>query len=308
MAEDQGVNGDLWNDEASRLLFLFKWTQIGDKNVDVYNEDNKPHGIDTMLAYHDVRGNIDQGFFLEAKRYKTTSYNPSLLQGWIKSLDDKILKIRFSQNFVETYPKFKKVILQNGFIVIWFSDTDKYNDEYRKKFKDSLVNVKLPARTKSHTLNKIYVLENDGILRLCSMFDSISKLTTAGSSNIKFYYPSEERYKNPIDRSEVLIVDYMFSKIVLAETYTKKGALKERVVFYFGSLSFQSFQRLNSFLLNRGFVDKKVELVIYIYNRDDEFRKIRPDVEGLFDKTKVKFRDMEIFSQLPTFLKQNNEK
>jgi hypothetical protein len=41
MAEDQGVNGTIWNREATKLPSLFNWDMIGDHDMDVPGEDNK---------------------------------------------------------------------------------------------------------------------------------------------------------------------------------------------------------------------------------------------------------------------------
>lgn len=39
MAEDQGVNGTIWNKEATKLLSYFGWNTIGDYDMDVMGQD-----------------------------------------------------------------------------------------------------------------------------------------------------------------------------------------------------------------------------------------------------------------------------
>lgn len=41
MAEDQGVNGTIWNKEATKLLSYFGWNTIGDYDMDVMGQDEK---------------------------------------------------------------------------------------------------------------------------------------------------------------------------------------------------------------------------------------------------------------------------
>lgn len=298
MAEDQGVNGDLWNEEASRLLKLFQWKQVGDSNIDVLNVDKKANGIDRLFIYTDVsKKNENQGFLLEAKRYKTTSFSKATLQDWIKILDNKLNKIKYSQDFLTKFPVFHNSRLNHGLIVLWFSNIEEYVN-YRKEYLNYLPQVNLPTKRIGDPLNKIFVLDNYEILRLCSLNEAKKEYEREFGTTLKFYYPTSSFYKNPVDTSSILTIEYIFSKIILSEDEEKR-----KVVFYFGSLEIHSFKRLKSFLEIHGFFDNRTQLIIYAYNRDDEFRKIKPDVDSLFHEVKFEFREMNIYFDLPTVLK-----
>jgi hypothetical protein len=306
MPEDQGVNGDMWTEEATRLLLKLGWTKVGDSNVDVKNEEEKKNGLDAMFIYKDPKRNtnISEGIVLEAKRYLTTSLNISALHEFIITLDKKLTKIKNSGNFQSTFPRIGSAAIQNGLIVLWISDLENFS-AFEKIFKEKFPSIKLPFKSNTATPNHIFVLLNSDILRLCSLIDMIEKLNAANKkSPIKFYYPSSDYFNNAVARSETLTIDYIFSKFILAESIIRRT--ENKFIFYFGELSIQAFERLKSFLLENSFIEKKSPLTIYTYFRNEEFRKIKPDVITLFKKLCIttKIEEMTLYSDLPPFLKE----
>ena len=302
MPEDQAVNGDQWNDEAAVLLNKFEWNQIGDSNMDIVDEDGTKRGIDRLFQFNDVRkGNSLTGVFLEAKRYDTNNLQKSALELWIKLLDKKLNKVRNSEDFHDTYPLFGDASLRTGLIVIWFHDIDAY-PAFKNKFYEYLENVKISAHGRGDGSNKIYVLHNEEILRLASLAHLIDSFEKENKRALNFYYPSSDRYNKPADRSKVLSLDYMFSKFILAESTTESG-IEHKIVFYFGSLTVNAFRRLKSALQSFGYLDKIKPLTIYTYQRNSEFRKVKTIVENEFSEIQFKLEEMEIFSDLPKFLR-----
>jgi len=179
----------------------------------------------------------------------------------------------------------------------WFHNTDDY-----KGFKDTFVtqarNIKL-TRKPSSTQNKIYVFENDTILRLASLNDVVNKLNQSKKNKLRFFYPSFD--STPIRRSEVLNPNYMFSKFILAE-YIGENNIENKIVFYFGPLSINGFLRLQQALVNFYYIDEEKPLTIYTFLRDDEFRKIKPEVLKIFNIQEEQLLPMNIFRELPDFL------
>lgn len=302
MAEDEGYNGDQWNNEAATLLRKFKWQQIGDANVDVFNEDGKRQGIDSIFSFIDVRkGSALHGVFVEAKRYATTSFSKGELETWIKTLDRKLNKNRNSKYLQETYPDLNEASLRTGVIMTWFHDTESF-PAFRSKFNDSLAGIKISGHTRQDGSNKIYVLNNDDILRLVSLITACELFESKNPHKLRFYYPSSERYNKPADRSEVLSLDYMFSKFILAESMNEVG-IEHKIVFYFGSLTVNAFRRLKNALQSFGYIDRQKPLTIYTYQRDQNFRKIKPTVMKDFEEIEFNLIPMEHYSDLPGFLK-----
>lgn len=304
MPEDQGVNGDRWNNEASVLLTRLGWTKVGDSNIDVINEDGNKHGLDGMFVFADAKRNntIKQGVLVEAKRYKTTSFKADSFYTWITTVDKKLTKLKNSNDFQNTFPHIGKTIIRNGLLVVWFSDLERYSS-FKLEIEDILVKIKLSSKSNINTPNHIYLLHNEQILRLCSLIATMENINSKNKNILKFYYPSSDYFNTAAARSEILTLDYMFSKFILAESVIRK--VENKFVFYFGDLSIHSFERLKSFLLTAGFADKGKPLTIYKYFRNDEFRKIEPDVKRIFTEVgvKLKIEDMELFADLPTFLK-----
>lgn len=299
MPEDQGVNGDAWNDQAAVLLRKFNWIQIGDANIDVTNVQGKKHGLDRMFKYSDGRrGGKDEGVIIEAKRYKTTSFQKDYLQSWIKILDKKINNLKYSEDFQTTYPDFSSITLRIGIIAIWFSDCEEYI-RYKSIFKDSFTKIKLP-QSKVASSNRIYVLENDQILKLASLATSIDDYNNKHKTELLFYYPTSDKYDNPVSRTNILTVENIFSQFILAECVSE--GVENKVVFYFGELTISCFKRLKSALQGYLYIDEDKPLILYLYERSDEYRKIEPEVTKLFSNINFKTVQMNKFSDLPGFL------
>lgn len=305
MPEDQGVNGDFWNEEAAILLTKLGWNKVGDSNIDVENEDGEQHGLDAMFVFNDSQRNSTQkqGVFVEAKRYKTTSFKTTSLPSWINIIDKKLTKLKNSGVFQTTYPSIGKTLIQNGLIVIWFSDLKEY-ESFKLDLMGKLPKIKASPKSNTITPNRIYILHNEQILHLCSLITTIEKINDSNKKHkLNFHYPASEYFNTAVTQSQILKVEYMFSKFILAESVVR--TIENKFVFYYGELTIQSFERLKSFLLSISFIQRKQPLTIFKYLRDDNFRKIEPDIKRLFNDVgvKVQIEEMEIFADLPTFLK-----
>ena len=299
MAEDQSVDGDRWNDQANKLLLKLGWESIGDSNMDLPNEDNVKHGVDRIFKYNELRASSKQEVVLvEAKRYKTTSFTNALLETWIRTLDSKLVKLKMSTDLYEKFPALNGIPLRTGLILIWFHNINDYIS-YKESFKNSFATIKLQRRNVSP--NKIYVLENDSIVKLASLclaIDAINKASLV--RNLQFYYYSQGGH--PAKRSPILNPNFMMSKFILADYINKKN-IENKVVFYFGKLTKQAFMRLQLALSQYAYLDKDKPLHIYTYLRDDgEFRKVMPDIIKLFPEKTI-FNEMENLIDLPTFMR-----
>ena len=309
MPEDQGVNGDLWNDEAAKLLKALGWEQIGDANVDVVTEEGKKRGIDRIFTFPDYRRNnrMLQTVFVEAKCYNSNNLQLKALQDWVTTLNKKLTKTRNSNKFLESYPMLTDTVIRCGLIVVWFSNAEEFSS-YKSQFTEYLKSIRVPgpSRVSQKEANFLYILSNGDILRLASLISVRKEFNRDNDTVLKFYYPPSENFKSAVDRGEVLTLDYMFSKFILAEAVIKD--IEHKIVFYFGELSYNAFKRLYSFLLANSFVDKSKPLTIYKYHIDSEFRKIRPEVDKLFKDVTFSIKDMDHLSQLPAFIKNADDK
>jgi len=295
MAEDQG---DIWNDQAINLLTKFQWVTLGDSNVDLPNDDGSKSGVDQLFTYTEsLRNPHTEGVIVEAKRYKTTSFSPSALQGWITTLDKKLNNLRTSEELQGKFPVIADIPLRTGVIVLWFHDAIAYQS-YKAEVKSFMANIKLGR--KSQSSNKIYVLENDAILKLASLHLSIKELNSQIGDKFKFYYPSVDLH--PAKRSTTLNLNYMMSQFILGD-FIDQNSVENRVVFYFGGLNIEDFQRLRHALVSYGYSDSDKPLIIYTYMRDDnEFRKVKTEIPKLF-KEQLELREMELLIHLPTFMR-----
>lgn len=302
MAEDSQYKGELWNKRAIKLLNLFSWDMIGDSGMDLEGSDGEKYGIDSLYSFKDPAKDIPESLILEAKSYKTTSFNKSKLQEWIVRLNVKILELRNSEYLIERFPIFKDIsTLKIGLIFIWFDDIENYK-VYRPKFLEILSEIKVSSRTfRNGVYNKIYVIDNDLISKLCSLYTVIKEF----NENFKFYYPSAFIHERAVQRSAILSLDYFFSKFILGQLKSSGKRYDTNIVFYWGELDMRSFEMLKSILKSYSFVDQEFKLVIYKYKRDDdEFRKILPQIKKSYENENIEFdiKDMNSCTELPTFI------
>ena len=297
MAEDQGVNGTIWNKEVVKLLSLFGWENIGDYDMDVEGEDGKDYGLDSIMKFNTPLKQFPQATILEAKRYETKNFNLSNLQRWINRLDKKLLELKNSEPFKQQFPILEECsTLDTGVIAIWFHDIDNYKS-FRPNFIEILQKVNLSSRQRKAGFNKIFVIDNHYILKLCSLYNAIK--TDNQDSKIEFYYPSILIDEEPIVREKTLSIEYILSNIILAESTSSK----EYLVFYFGESLLDYFNQLKNLLAKCSVLDNDKSLKLFVYQRDDEFRKIKPEIEKLFEDIKFEIKSMDNLSDLPSYIK-----
>lgn len=305
MAEDQSVNGTIWNKEANAIFSWFGWKAIGDIDMDVTGDDDKEYGVDTLLRIETPQSHLPLSAILEAKRYCSDSFSLASLQGWVNRLDKKLTKLRFSEPLQLKFPIIQECKRLNlGIIAIWFHDTNNY-PQFKSKFKEALANLKVSSKPKSSGgYNKILIIDNEVICQLCSLHNAVTIYETKNRRDLNYLYPSILRDGKATNRSKVLSTDFVFSKVVLAESKGDNGA-DEVIVFYFGDTNLDSFKLLRDQLSKCSVLDEEKKLVIFVYNADDEFRKIKPELRKIFDDTKEVVVDyMDSVTDLPGEIKK----
>lgn len=303
MAEDQGVNGDNWTKEASLLLDKFGWEQIGDNNIDIEGFSGTDVGLDAIFKFKDSHRAVEQAILFEAKRYNTSSFSKTNFESWINILDKKITELRFSPHFHEMFPILDDCELNCGLIAIWFHDYENYFG-FKNKLKSIFTEIKTSSRHRNVGYSKIFVITNDEILKLCSVYGQIEKIKTENGSKVLYYYPSSDVLNVPIKKTKILSLDYMFSKFILCESIIQ-SEIKRKIVFYFGDRDMKSMQRLRSALLKLSFIEEDCPLFIYFYNEDTEYRKIENQVKEMFDVSDFQIFNMTRFSNLPDWIQNN---
>ena len=299
--EDQHYNGDIWNREAFALLKKFGWNRIGDYDMDVKGEDGKKMGIDTIVRFDTPLKAKPQLAVLEAKRYETKNFSKVLLQDWIESLDKKLLKLRNSAPFVEKFPDVDNCTISDvGIIAIWFSDTENYKSFY-PKFNEALAQVSVSTRTRRAGVNKIYVLDNTRFMRLFALQNAISNIKDKESGDFNFLYSPRYISGLPLDRKKALTIESIFSDIIFAEF--KCGTETTSYIFYFGQLDLNSFRFLKNAYSKTSLWDKNIKIILYVYDADDEFRKIENDIKtDIFEGFNVSIMKMARNNNIPDFL------
>lgn len=303
MAEDQGVNGTIWNKEAIAIFSKFGWGSIGDIDMDIKGDDDKSYGVDSLLKISSPLSPLPLLAILEAKRYATTSFSASILQQWVDRLDQKLNKLKFSEEFKYKFPIVDDCRKMNiAIIAIWFHDIREYQ-LFQDKFMDSMKNLQVSNRTKKGGYNKILIIDNMIIMKLCSLYQAIESYKKEKKSSISFLYPSTINNGKATDRSNIISLEYITSKVILAEAKDDKGN-KENIVFYFGLITLEAFKLLREQLSGYSVLDKERSLVLYLYDADIEYRKIKPEIEKIFsDVQYFSIKMMDSLTDLPGDIK-----
>lgn len=299
--EDQHYNGDIWNHEAFALLKKFGWRRIGDYDMDVLGSDGKKMGIDTIVEFETPLKAKPQLAILEAKCYKTTSFNKSLLQEWIEKLDKKLLKLRNSASFVEKFPDVENCTIADvGIIAIWFSDTDNYNS-FQPRFIEALKQVSVSTRDRRAGSSKIFVIDNTRFMRLFALHTAINDHKDFTFEKFNFVYPARYIGNEPVARSKTLTIEYIFSDIIFAET--KDNGKNFSHIFYFGQQNLPSFRLVRDAYSKTPLWDKDVGIYLYVYDADGDFRKIENEIkENVFNGFTITIKKMARNNNIPDFL------
>lgn len=299
MAEDQSVNGDRWTEQGSELLKRLGWNKIADSNIDIEGANGKEYGIDAIFNYNDYARNQSEGVFLEAKSYLSNSFNSSYIGDWVLKLENKMNELSMSDSLYETYTSLahSKTNMRNGLLMLWFRDVNNYLSIAKKRVDQGLRETKVPHRRQSG-INRLFVMTNPDILRLSSLVITVDKFN-ANLKNSKLKYLYLSNFGQPAQEEDSLSLEYMFSRFIPARS------IDQSVVFYFGRLSLDGFVMLKSALFSMQFIESNKKLTIYHYERDDDFRKIKPEVEDLFRGDKFpdfNIIQMERLADLPTWM------
>lgn len=295
--EDQNVNGNIWNKQATELLTRLGWKRVGDHDIDLKGSDKDKYGVDTLMTFETPLKSMPQSVILEAKRYLTTSFQAGHLQTWVKRLDEKLVALRESGDLFEMFPELEECTAFNvGLLVIWFSDIDEYK-QFRPKFLQALEKVNVSWRERKAGKSAIFVIDNMRITRLCALEKAVKEL----GDSFEFTYPPAYNDRSLEQTSKTLTVEYMFSDVVIGSFMNTQ---EESVVFYFGENNTKSFTMLKNALTRTSVWKKGKPLHLYLYNSDIDLRKIKPSIENLFagiGSINIKF--MESNNDIPSYLK-----
>ena len=223
MPEDQGQNGDLWTAEASTLLTSLGWDKVADSNIDIEGTDGQKHGIDSLFRYTDALRQNMEGVFVEAKRYRTSSFAKTKVPDWVERLYEKMIQLRRSEEFNLRYPAMAQTNPRNGLLALWFHDLENYR-KFRPVLAESMLAVQTTRRRATGYPYRLFVLENDGILRLCSLLQVVrewnqqNRADSDPSAQLRFFYPSSLGFGHASQSTECLNIEYIFSSFVLAKS------------------------------------------------------------------------------------------
>ena len=283
MAESQGINGDIWNDHAVKLMELFGWDHIGDKNMDLPGSDGREYGVDAIMLGETPQLDVFQTCVLESKRYSTQSISLSVLKKWIETLRKKLELLSNSPELYEEFPALLEGSNANlGIIMCWVHDAA--DEEYfENTFNGLLRNCIINTQPNKMSSKRIAVFSNPKIIRLAAIAEKIKK----NPDDYNFVYPSQLLGDKPMVKSNVLSIEYAMSDFILAER--KRDDKIQNIVFFTGKISSLAFQCLYDALLMYNFIEKGKEVIIYYYGTQIENRLALAEGKRIFKGIDTKF-------------------
>lgn len=284
MAESQGVNGDIWNDHAVKLMELFGWDHIGDKNMDLSGSDGKEYGVDALMLGETPHLDVYQTCVLESKRYATSSLSQSVLKKWIETLRKKLELFSNSSELYDEFPSLREGSNANlGVIMCWVHDAineDYFEETFNGLLRNCIINTQPNNKLSS---KRIVVFSNPKIVRLAAVAEKILK----NPKKYRFVYPSQLLGGKPMVKSNVLTIEYAMSDFILAER--QKDDRIQNIVFFIGKISSLAFQCLYDALLMYNFIEKDKEIVIYYYGTQIDNRLAIAEGKRIFKDIDPKF-------------------
>ena len=290
MAENQGVNGDMWNDKALQLLKLLGWDHIGDTNMDIPGSDDKEYGVDALISAPSPRMEVSQCGVLESKRYSIKSLKGGTLSKWINRLRQKLDAFYQSPKLMDEFPSLEECCSINlGIIMCWVHDApdeDYFDDTFEKLLNDTVINT-----APSHTnFKRVCVITNPRILRLCAVAEKI-KLS---KYSYEFIYPSQLLGGDrPLVKSCVLTIEYAMSDFIIAER--NRNGEAQLVVFFLGKLTAIGFKCLYEALIMYNLLVKDKKTIIYYNGSDAENRVAIAEGKRRFKGINTDFRALTMF-------------
>ena len=150
------------------------------------------------------------------------------------------------------------------------------------------------------------MLDNMRLMKLFALQTTIRELSHRDS--FRFVYSPRFCEDKPTERQKVLTIEYLFSDVVFAEQEIKgEGTRKElSYIFYFGDLNYNSFRMVKAAYSKTVNWDKSKEIILYVYNTDEEFRKIEPDIkENIFSEFNITIKKMQCNNNIPEYIINN---
>ena len=146
-------------------------------------------------------------------------------------------------------------------------------------------------------------MDNTRFMKLFSLQTEINSIKSKG--DLKFTYSPRFNNEEPLWKSSTLTIEYMFSDIIFAEQRVKENEKEKTLsyLFYFGDMKYNSFEMLKSAYSKTIAWDRSKEILLYVYNPDDEFRKLEDDIKDkIFDKFEISIKKMLPSNNIPSFI------
>lgn len=305
MPEDQNYNGDQWNIGINNFLTkILKWKQIGTSNIDVIcGPNNEPMGLDSVFGYRTHERSHQQVVIIEAKnRDNFKALSRAEIQRWIDRLLKKVELTPPSQDFQRKFPTDADAQYGMGLLAVWVRDTDSFDTAV---LADRLKQIEVPDKRNPIYL---YVLDNERITRVISVYDEINRLLgTEEYKDCLFFYPangSDILCDGTVLPIEVLFSDILFYRVTKREYKRSTGTYDEYesvLCFYFGDItSIGDFRFIDLAIRDSGLQNAK-EFEVYITASTDNLRS-EIDAHTRDSRFKPTFKRLSLRSDLPSWL------
>ncbi len=304
MPEEQNIIGNRWEDKVIEILNYLEWAQGGDKNIDIKSRSNKTYGIDMYFTYPDPYEGENIGIFIEAKSRQWKSINKTFIEVTINKLKTKIQEVPLSPEFNEKLNFNTATKYNTGFILIWANDF-KYDHE---KFIEYLNEIELP---KKKSIQRIFVASNKEILYYCAVIDAISQLKDQSKDSekgFKIFYPSLNKPKNIPERTNLIILELLFSKFIfdkmqIMEQVSSHNIAKNiLVIFFIYNIDMLSLNLMLDALINFQLLDEVANVIVYCYESLSDFRsaveQFKRKFLGKYENIEIEFKELTKISDV----------
>lgn len=251
--------GDFGEDFFSEFFSSFSWTQLGDSGVDfecVLNQhktpkgrDKKTHGLDAVYCYENPFNTDDAEVFVvegknvlwgissgDSREVKLDNAIEKELSKYLRELQEKLACAIASASFKELFGLKEKSFNLRGLIFYYVRDEFFSNETYERVLKE----ISVPSDVVD---TSIYVITNDRINPLGTMFNHLKKKSNDGERTIEYMIPRFERKTYTSPWSISIPIEVLFSKVIITRVHEESEVYKH-YIFYFGEYTQESMKRL----------------------------------------------------------------
>lgn len=291
MPEDEGLFGDEWEQQMSRILTKSGWQRYGAGKGDFAcgrcrtksGDGARRHGIDGVYTHLPAYGDDQRPVLLEATRWSWASLSRDALQKWADKLLEKLEHSMESDDFFGRFGVPNGTFIVDALICCWVPD-----GSYKPVTLDGWV-CQLEQRDREAPRH-VWFAHNERLLWVTALLEVMEGHRNNPKQELLYFSPPRAGLSSR--RQENLALEHMFSDIVFAKGRETVDVLGGTVrdngyVFYRGRFDASTAGYLYQTMLDSN-MDESATITLYRTDDDVHTRNADAEFERLWQTSNSK--------------------